>query len=716
LRSVLAGCSVPIREALRIGIEMAEGLGKAHQARVVHRDLKPENVMVTADGHIKILDFGLAKFLEDETISASEISRLETISGEMSQLGRILGTASYMSPEQTRGQAVDGRSDLFSFGIVLYEMVTGKTPFRGPTPMDTLGAILHKPVVPASRINSEVPVELERILGKCLEKDPAERYQDTRDLVVDLRRLKRDTEPGAATGSSATEQKETLKDTKRRSMVRAILWAGIAAALAAIGFGAWRLWLRAPGSRPPSQRLVLSGDEVGNSVSVSLSPDGRYLAFESQGVLHTRDLENESTRSIALPHGQTVRGATWSADGRQLLTNCQYGKGHSICAVSVVTGAARRLFDGESWDPTPSPDGKLLTFVSDSGPHKEIWLTGVQGDSPRRVVSLEEGEGVARLAWAPNLRWLAVLRVRFSSASAPRAVVEIVSLDGRQTTVLLSDPKLWWLNGGIGQLAWLPDGRILYSLSEPPPNGSDMNVWGIQMDLRTGRGVGEPSRLTSWAGTAAFVLEATADGRHLLVGRTTAQRDAYIGTLDSNGGRLREERRLTLSSRNDDPYGWTRDGRLLFASDRNGTWDIFVQAIDSREATSLVVGPENEFLPQENPDGTSVFYGVTHDPINTAEEGTLMRLDLADGTSRAILKMQHFSDLHCPSLPGTSCVVGEMMGKGAIVFNLFDPRGGKGREFARLSGSYGWDLSPDGRHLAFSALSLTHDIWLLDNP
>src|SRR5438093_444315 len=204
LRSLVTGPPQAVREILRIAIEIAEGLAKAHQARIVHRDLKPENVMLTPEGHVKILDFGLAKLLmredapvghagESATVSM-EARRLETLSGEMTQQGRILGTAAYMSPEQARGQAVDSRSDLFSFGIVLYEMVTGRVPFHGQTPMDTLGAILTSPAVPPSQLGADVPPELERILGKCLEKDPAERYQDTRDLVVDLKRLKRDTE------------------------------------------------------------------------------------------------------------------------------------------------------------------------------------------------------------------------------------------------------------------------------------------------------------------------------------------------------------------------------------------------------------------------------------------------------------------------------------------------------------------------------------------
>jgi len=212
-----------LREALRLGVEITEGLSAAHHARVTHRDLKPDNILVTHDGRVKILDFGLAKLLEERQEPApGEASKLATISDEMTQVGRVLGTAAYMSPEQTRGSPVDARSDLFSFGIVLYKMVTGASPFRGSTSMDVMSAILQKEAPRPSQVNAEVPAELERIIGKCLEKEPGERYQDTRDLVLDLRKLKRDTESG--TVSHAVPGPPVPRRRPRR-----LVWAGASA-------------------------------------------------------------------------------------------------------------------------------------------------------------------------------------------------------------------------------------------------------------------------------------------------------------------------------------------------------------------------------------------------------------------------------------------------------------------------------------------------------
>ncbi len=183
-----------LRDALRIGTEAAEGLAHAHAAGVVHRDLKPANIMIAADGRVKILDFGLAKFVEaaaeHEDSRGSGPSQAETLTDDVTRHGEILGTHAYMSPEQARGLNVDRRSDIFSLGTVLYEMLAGRPAFTGPTRPDIVGSILRDQPAPISQVNPEAPAELERIIGKCLEKDAADRYQNTGDLAVDLRRLR----------------------------------------------------------------------------------------------------------------------------------------------------------------------------------------------------------------------------------------------------------------------------------------------------------------------------------------------------------------------------------------------------------------------------------------------------------------------------------------------------------------------------------------------
>ncbi len=189
LQQRIAGQPLPLHAALQVAIEMADGLAAAHQAHVIHRDLKPANVVIRPDGHVKILDFGLAKLREEERSGSSEASRPESLPAEPTREGRLLGTPAYMSPEQVRGEPLDGRSDLFSFGSTLYEMVTGQAPFRRASAAETLTAILRDEPSPASRLHPELPPRLEEILARCLAKDPAQRYPGAGELAADLRAL-----------------------------------------------------------------------------------------------------------------------------------------------------------------------------------------------------------------------------------------------------------------------------------------------------------------------------------------------------------------------------------------------------------------------------------------------------------------------------------------------------------------------------------------------
>jgi len=256
LRETMGGKALAVKQAVRLACEIAEGLGAAHASHVIHRDLKPDNIIVAKDGHAKVLDFGLAKLLQDAGVDPGEpVSQLDTISGELTKAGKVMGTASYMSPEQARGEKVDARSDLFSFGVTLYEMVTGRPPFRGKTSTDVLSAIIRDAVVPASQANPEVPAELDRIIGACLEKDPGERYQHADQLVVDLRRLRRVMDSGVQTvpGAGATGE------VRRRPI--ATVWNTIGAAvlagcLIAGGVAAWRSLAPKPGIKQGDMVLV----------------------------------------------------------------------------------------------------------------------------------------------------------------------------------------------------------------------------------------------------------------------------------------------------------------------------------------------------------------------------------------------------------------------------------------------------------------------------
>jgi tetratricopeptide (TPR) repeat protein/predicted Ser/Thr protein kinase len=226
----LGGRPPGMRDGLRIAIEIAEALARAHKAGVVHRDLKPQNIIVGGDGHAKVLDFGLAKLLDDEPASTPQPSDMQTVSAEMTREGKVLGTAAYMSPEQARALPVDARSDIFSFGVLLYEMFAGRSPFMGRTVTDTLSAILRDAQPSASQQNPEIPPELERAIDKCLEKDAKDRYQHADDLVVDLRRMRRETDSQPISRASGPV---AAAGARPRRLRPALLLGGVALAIVA---------------------------------------------------------------------------------------------------------------------------------------------------------------------------------------------------------------------------------------------------------------------------------------------------------------------------------------------------------------------------------------------------------------------------------------------------------------------------------------------------
>jgi Tol biopolymer transport system component len=370
LEAAIPRKGMQLNEALRIAVQMAEGLAKAHGAGIVHRDLKPGNVMITSDGLVKVLDFGLAKLTE--TAATSEDAATRTLQSE-SEPGTIIGTAGYMSPEQAQGLRVDARSDIFSFGTVLYEMVTGHRAFQGESKMSTLAAIINQEPEP---LPAGTPHDLERIIGRCLRKDPARRFQHMVDVKVALEELKEESESGRLTAPVAAVKPQS----------KWARWAAAGAAVVILGGGlaAWKLWRPAASGLRPIKRLT--HDET--SFMGALSPDGKLLAY-------CRRLPDKPDSDIWLQQvdgGQPVRltddpaedqSPSFSPDGTSIVFRSSR-RGGGIFVMSALGGEARQVApDGEF--PVFSPDGSEIAYVSGSSgllETRRIQIVRASGGTP----------------------------------------------------------------------------------------------------------------------------------------------------------------------------------------------------------------------------------------------------------------------------------------------------------------------------------------------
>lgn len=710
LRARLNGSPLPVRKAIEYAIQIARGLAAAHAKGIVHRDLKPENLFVAKDGLIKILDFGLAKQLVTKQAVAHAAERsTETI---LTDPGVVLGTTGYMSPEQVRGEAVDTRSDIFSFGVILYEMLAGKRAFAGDTPVDVLIAILKQD---APELPESVPPGVRQIVQHCLEKEPVNRFQSARDLGFAL------SPPVTASGAASALA-------KRRMWPK---WAAIVVTAAALGLvvglffergappQAWFALSRSPLLRPQPKPRKLTGNAVGNpATDPHISPDGRYLAYADQAGIHLQLVDTGETRTIPPPQdvGYKVTGWSpvgWFPDGTKLLVQAtSLGAEHSsVWTISMLGGAPREIHEGAlAW--SVSPDGSLIAFTS--GPFdSDIWLMGPNGESPRRTIVADEGESLISVVWSPGGRRIAYERLRWGPSGA-LCSIESRNLKGDQPATVLSDPKLT-TGFGRGGFCWLGDGRLVYSVGEAaPPNPdvtapgfgtSDTNLWEIRVDDDSGKSIGKPRRITSWADFSLTGLNATADGKRLVFSRVSARSGVYVGDLEAQGVHLRAPpRRLTLDEYNDWPTAWTPDSEaIFFFSDRSGKYDIYKQALAEESVQLFVTTSRVSAVPRLSADGAWILYDSFEkiEDVGTLAPSQLWRVAVSGGPSQLVLTKRGWADHRCARAPATLCLMGEPTeDQKQTILTEFDPIKGRGREVTRISGRE-WDLSPDGSHIVF---------------
>jgi predicted Ser/Thr protein kinase len=485
LSSVLARGPLPPPRALELATEVVEGLSRAHEKGIVHRDLKPANIMVTADGHVKIIDFGLAKLVEHLDRVKSDV---ETgLRGETDP-GQVLGTVSYMSPEQARGETVDHRSDLFSFGIVLYEMLVGSVPFRGKSATDTLSAILRDPAPRLSRI--ENAPELQHVLDRCLAKRLDERYQTAKDLLAELKRLKRDSESGSRAPAAAT---------RRPSPMWLLAPLSLAAAFALL----W-LWM-ADGYEPRVLRTIPITNAPGPELDPAISPDGAFVAYAAGPLGDTKIYVQQVAggRPVALTEdlSGTHRLPRWSPDGTRILFRRETQDQFEHYAVPALGGAPLR-FPWSATDAAWSPDGERIAYATDEG----ILVTPSGGGDVLRVtdtrVHQNADETPSTVAWSPDGTRLAFTTGNYlyiDILNIAQSDVWVVPSSGGEATRITED-----VFSDFGPV-FTSDGKGLLFVSD---RGGGRDIYHAALERPD-----EPLRLTT--GLGAHLISLSRDGGKL---------------------------------------------------------------------------------------------------------------------------------------------------------------------------------------------------------
>ncbi|HME01391.1 MAG TPA: protein kinase, partial [Terriglobia bacterium] len=730
-------------------------LDAAHAKGIIHRDIKPANIFVTSRGAAKILDFGLAKStspvaaVSDRRPSVGDGDIAATASIEVDHLtspGAAVGTVAYMSPEQARGEEVDTRTDLFSFGAVLYEMATGRGAFTRNTTALIYHAILAETPPPPLQLNPGLPPRLEEIIHKALEKDRDLRCQTAAELRADLKRLKRDSTSGkfAAAAEPVTAGREQAEAPGRsraavpaaRRLARSVVLAAALLVLAAAVTLAWFLTHR---GLPPShleQRSLTANPEESRVWDAAISPDGKYLAYDDNLGIHVELVETGETQTLSIPRGGESAEVSWSLgawypDSTHLIVELALpGKPSSAWVMPVLGGAPQELGEDMRVDGVSS-DGSHIVFrrVSSMVGDREIWLMGTHGESPHRILSASGESTFATAVWSPTGN-----RIAYEHVSSPgrggNHTVTLASCDlsGASQTTLLSSEESGPVDlGGRGArrpgrsggglaaawppFVWLPSGRLIYSPWSPDPEGhSNTNVWELAVDPQSGAAHGKPRQLTEWSGFDIGSLTATADGKRLAYVRDSSHSSVFVGDLANNGDRLLNLRRLTMDEYNNWPYAWTADSRfVVFTSARGGHVGIYKQASDGTAAQVIASSPALDMdSPRVTPDGSSVvFMTWPHNP----PPGTvpqLYRAPLSGRVPEAVFPMQGaYGFFWCTNRAANFCAYfSRAADPRELILTAFDPHGGKGKELLRvpieLTGGYIHSMSPDGSQVAIA--------------
>ena len=604
-----------------------------------------------------------------------------------------MGTAGYMSPEQVRCEKLDARTDLFSFGLVLYEMATGQRAFNGDTAAILKDAILNNTPLRCDELNSTFPPKLEQTIDKALEKDRDLRYQRAAQIAAELHGL----------------------DASRRASWRRWLVAIAGSILTVLGAAvAWSFYSR-PLPRPEIKLRQLTFNSSENSVrSVAISPDGKYLAYIDQKGAHMTALGTGVVQQLPLPDAMKDspdwQFAPWFPDGAKILGGMvPPSESYSLeqnpsTWVFPLAGAIPRKLHDDAVPSSISRDGAWIAFDTTPGlfGNRAIWIMQPDGEGAKKLFESDENSATFGAQWSADGKRLLYLKVDKSGVG-----IEIRDLRGGA-----ENQVAFFTDGGLTSQLWLPDGRLVYSVMERSSNEYTCNFWAVRLDPGSGQKLGPPTRLTNWTGYCMDIQGSTADGKQIVFKQWTAQHNIYVADLNPDGT-LTPTRQLTPTKYKNYVSAWTPDSKaVVFATRRTGTWGIYKQSIENEEPeTALTSLPgygvymDHPALPQVTPDGKWVLYTVRPDENDLASLANLTRVPVEGGVPERILSANIYGPPSCANPKVATCVIAEQKdGGNSLLFLTVDPLNGRTHELASTminpKGNYVWALSPDGTRVA----------------
>jgi len=642
LRARMAGTPLKLGEALDIASQVAAALAEAHHEGVVHRDIKPENIMLRPDGYVKVLDFGIAKLTEQQTPSMQ--TEAPTLMKIQTRPGMVLGSAHYMSPEQARGLPVDERTDIWSLGVVLYEMITGRVPFDGETPSDCIAAILNNEPPLLARFAPDLPEGLEVIVSSALTKDRDERYHSVKEFLGAIRRLKQRLDASAELERSAAPHTDVVtssrsgeavagrtsqsmpttqpsvhstssaeyivSEIKRHKTGVLVALAFVAVVLAGGGFALYKILGAKSSTRPraPKFTALTNGGKIGDLAvegELSMSPDGRYIAYVAhqtvdgaqQSSVWVMQVATNTQAQIVAPSTADYSSTDFSPDNQFVYYVRREARSSplNLYRVPVIGGTPTKVLEDVTSAITFAPNGKRFAFVRDEGGKQEVTqiiVANTDGSGePTVIAERKSPDFLSEIgpSWSPDGKIIACGAGSFTG-DGRRTIVGVPAQGGAETRLTSES----WAE--IGRVLWLGDGSGLITTAKAEQSDNGMQVWQISYPGGATRKI--TNDLNAYGNVS---LGIAADSGSIATVQTRFDVQVWVTAPNEDESRAKQITKGIFDGVTG--ISWTPDGKIVYVTATGDQVDVWRINADGSEKKQITSDAYVEDFPAISPDG-----------------------------------------------------------------------------------------------------------------